>query len=341
MLVSTDAAIDAHAVHRPASGHGHSPYLVAHRNALVFRIRVPADLQACLGKTEYRRSIGRCYAVEAKHRAFKLATAAFEVFSFAREVIKSRELELGLTMEGEKLLTGAVSTARQAEQEKALVSQCDSDNHPGYTSPLKGRALGDLTDEEIRSIADTWLLAALKGADLFALQAAHIRHRHRSQGQPITGDLEGGQAKGGETPATADATTAANIKAIYQNDLQARRVGRMAAEADRQLTIHGVSCDPETETRRAFQQMPPIPSAPYLKTCQELLKAHVTFYDAMERNAQGDYTAHDTTIVSVIQPAQNDTPSRYTFSASVSPIYFYSLTDAGTKTTKIHSISMD
>ena len=54
-----------------------SPYLFSHRNSLTFRIRIPADLQACLGKSEYRRSIGRCYAAEAKLRAFRLATASF------------------------------------------------------------------------------------------------------------------------------------------------------------------------------------------------------------------------------------------------------------------------
>ena len=69
----------------------HAPYLVSHRNALIFRIRIPQDVQACLGRTEYRRSLGRCYAAEAKIRALRLATAAFEVFSLTRAVIRARE----------------------------------------------------------------------------------------------------------------------------------------------------------------------------------------------------------------------------------------------------------
>ena len=67
-----------------------SPYLAAHRNTLIFRIRIPQDVQTCLGRTEYRRSLGRCYAAEAKLRALKPAAAAFEVFSFARAVIQAR-----------------------------------------------------------------------------------------------------------------------------------------------------------------------------------------------------------------------------------------------------------
>ena len=70
------------------------PYLVPHRDALFFRIRIPADLQACLGKTEYRRSLGRCYRLEIKVRALKLAAAAHEVFSFVRMVLQQREQSL-------------------------------------------------------------------------------------------------------------------------------------------------------------------------------------------------------------------------------------------------------
>ena len=78
------------------------PYLFTHHNSPAFRIRIPADLQSCLGKTEYRRSLGRCYVREAKLRALRLATAALEIFSFARSAIQAREnkplsqsLELG------------------------------------------------------------------------------------------------------------------------------------------------------------------------------------------------------------------------------------------------------
>ena len=78
--------LQQHSKHKKACGSKYSPYLAVHRNALIFRIRIPQDVQACLGRTEYRRSLGRCYAAEAKLRALKLAAAAFEVFSFARAV---------------------------------------------------------------------------------------------------------------------------------------------------------------------------------------------------------------------------------------------------------------
>ena len=73
-----------------------TPYLFTHHNSPAFRIRIriPADLQSCLGKTEYRRSLGRCYAREAKLRALRLATAALEIFSFARAAIQTRENKL-------------------------------------------------------------------------------------------------------------------------------------------------------------------------------------------------------------------------------------------------------
>ena len=61
-----------------------SPYITKHRDLPTFRIRIPADLQTCLGKAEYRRSIGRCYAPEAKLRALRLAIAALEFFSLTR-----------------------------------------------------------------------------------------------------------------------------------------------------------------------------------------------------------------------------------------------------------------
>ncbi|MCC8193319.1 MAG: site-specific integrase [Deltaproteobacteria bacterium] len=267
---------------RPSSAH--SPYLSRHRNSLIFRIRIPADLQTCLGKTEYRRSIGRCYAAEAKRRAFRLAAAAFEVFSFARQALERRAG--GLTHDAisgnEYGLMGY--TPINISQRKSPVTQDNSSSSNGYTSEFQGRALSSLTDEEIRAIADTWLLAALKGSDLFALQTAHIRN----QATPTIKDLE--------YRAGADATTAANLKNIYLSDLKARSVGRMAQEADKQLAVHGIDCDPETESCKAFQHTPPQASPAYLKTCQELLKAQVTFYEAAEQTAQGEYAAHDTAI---------------------------------------------
>lgn len=104
------------------------PYLFTHHNSPAFRIRVPADLQPCLGKTEYRRSLGRCYASEAKLRALRLATAALEIFSFAREAVQSRteillshdetgqKAQLGTTWEPDTFWAG--STPRHSNREK-------------------------------------------------------------------------------------------------------------------------------------------------------------------------------------------------------------------------------
>lgn len=237
---------------RPSSGH--SPYLAFHRNGLIFRIRVPADLQICLGKTEYRRSIGRCYATEAKHRAFKLAAAAFEVFSFTRQVLNIRSGTLTEHCESGKECGPTGYTLLHGYQRKNQVTQDNYTAPTGYTGGLQSRALSSLTDDEIRSIADMWLLAALKGADLFALQMAHIRN----QNEPKAEDLE--------YRTTADTTAAANIKAVYQTDLKARRPGRMAAEADRQLPFTALSVTrklkPAQRSRPCRPKHPPHTSRP-------------------------------------------------------------------------------
>ena len=49
-----------------------APYLSTRRSVPTFRI--PVDLQVCLGRIEYRRSLGPCYASEAKFCALRLAT---------------------------------------------------------------------------------------------------------------------------------------------------------------------------------------------------------------------------------------------------------------------------
>ncbi len=47
------------------------------------------------------------------------------------------------------------------------------------------------------------------------------------------------------------------------------------------------------ETAAAFKKVPPDASPAYLKACQEMMKAYVTFYGIQERNAQGDYETFD------------------------------------------------
>jgi len=72
----------------PKATGGKAPYLSTCRSVPTFRI--PVDLQVCLGRIEYRRSLGPCYASEAKFRALRLAAAAHEVFAFAREATCAR-----------------------------------------------------------------------------------------------------------------------------------------------------------------------------------------------------------------------------------------------------------
>ncbi len=309
-----------------------SPYLFSHRNSLTFRIRIPADIQSCLGKSEYRRSIGRCYAAEAKLRALKLAAAAFEVFSFARAAVLARN-------DGqEETLTGGAgrsmkrrpsgSTFRNVKQEKSTVYQEKPGVLPGYTDEFQGRALSSLTDEEIRAIAEAWLLDALKGSNLALMQFAPLRVAARRGGnkasppEDVQSVLEslGAVEKNTDAPpsprgappqkgtfvspadpavqaamveqAEAEAATAERLKGIYQKSLAGRHVTRMAHAADKQLAAHGIQVDPATESAAAVAAGT-TPSAPYLQTCQELLKARVTFSGVMAQSHRGDYAAYD------------------------------------------------
>lgn len=288
-----------------------TPYLLAHQSGLLqFRIRVPVDLQRCLGRREYRRSLGRCYHAEAKVRVLRLASAAHEVFLFAREAITARH-DSGLTGINQG---GTVYTSPHHDREKIIMVQDEKAHQQGYTNEFRGRTLASLTDDEIRAIAEGWLLNALKGANLLTLQLAPEAARaHRLSWVPAS-ELESRQAievlenivptdkpmpapSHEEQDARAEqaAATAQGIKAIYERELKSRQFSQAtAARTDKALAGHGITItDPTTESRAAYASFPPTPSVPYLQACQEILKAGVTFYDIQTQTARGDYKGHD------------------------------------------------
>ena len=278
-----------------------TPYLTLfpRTGRLQFRIRIPSDLQPCLGKREFRKSLGRHHTADIKAQALKLAAAAHEVFTFARSALEARSFESVPSSSGSlsSLTVGyklgkEEDTSPYRNQEKSEVTQGNSLNHTGDTNSqetmndLQGRTLASLTNDEIRSIADEWLLAALQGANVFALRMTHARE----------GSRKSGKREDIEFHAEADATTAGKIKALYQTDLKAHNMSRIAKTTDVHLASHGIECDPETENHTAIEQTPPKASTPYLKTCQEMMKAYVSFYGAIEQGARGDYTAFDATV---------------------------------------------
>ncbi len=140
----------------------HLPYLLPLRNILAFRIRIPTALQPCLGRKEYRRSLGPSYANEAKIKSLRLAAAAHEVFTLARAVLKARSL------------SGDMYTTHPPSCEEIHVTQEKAKPEGVYTN-LEGRELDTLTDEEIRAVADSWLLAALKGHDALMRRMVEMR----------------------------------------------------------------------------------------------------------------------------------------------------------------------
>ena len=69
-----------------------TPYLTVlpRTGRLQVRIRIPADLQPCLGKREFRKHPGAQHTSDIKTKTLKLTAAAHEVFSFARSVLDAR-----------------------------------------------------------------------------------------------------------------------------------------------------------------------------------------------------------------------------------------------------------
>ena len=305
------------------------PYLFFHHNTPTFRIRIPAELQACLGKTEYRRNVGRCYAPEAKLRALRLATAALEAFSFAREALQVRDqAKHSLTHYHE---TGKKSTGKNDNgytpsrdyREISQVTQDVSTNDSGYTNdtsddqgrvtndlPLQGRTLASLTDDEIRSIAETMLLAALKTSALLSIDAAFNKFIHSDEvfkEVPNAGGFEidaiitkleelSEDKTGKDTAARVKVRIGhhTEMKALCEESLQSGRVDEEAAYAcDKALKEQGVITSPETDNLAALITHPPTASIPYLKTYHEILKASATYHSVCIQTANGDCSAHD------------------------------------------------
>ena len=124
-----------------------SPYLLPYRNSFLFRIRVPLALQSCLGRVEYRRSLGPCYIAEAKVKSLKLAAAAHEVFAFTRHVLHVRSGPG--TADGNP--RSFMYTSSIQEWMESMASQSDYDVGNVYTN-LRGRNLESLSNEEVRAI---------------------------------------------------------------------------------------------------------------------------------------------------------------------------------------------
>ncbi len=334
MFAATSAALPtaAVAVRSPRiSGRrasSHSPYLLSGGgNSLIFRVRVPNDLRPCLGKTEYRRSLGPCYAAEAKVRALRLATAALEVFSFAREVIRARGCSLlshGSKIGGHLGTTlsnfgGGRSIHRHPNTEKRQVAQGIITHKTKYTtSDFQGRALSSLTDGEIRAVADELLLSALKASSLFSVEATFTKLLSSGgnfSDLPKAGgieanefvtrleeqlDEEDAQKEGLSADEILDRRTqtrAENHQAMHAQRQRLLLSGAadedVAFMADQTLKEQGVKVDPETETLKAILATPPKASIPYIKVYHEVLKAAATYHGIRAQTAQGDYTAHD------------------------------------------------
>ena len=160
-----------------------TPYLTVfpRTGRLQFRIRIPLDLQPCLGKREFRKSLGHQLPKDAKVQALKLAAAAHEAFSFTRSALEARSfaaassdsLTIGRRLGKER------GTSSHRNQEKSTVdkeymtnqgSDTNSSAGNGYTSDLQGRTLASLTDDEIRAIVENALLTTLKGDQLLSLR---------------------------------------------------------------------------------------------------------------------------------------------------------------------------
>ena len=298
MFVSTATTTATAAVPHPKRQASSSPpYLFFQRNTPTFRIRIPADLQPCLGKTEYRRSIGRCYAPEAKLRALKLATAALEVFSFVREALQARELltHSHETGKGDTRKNDAEYTHSQRYRERYQVAQENSTNDSGYTSDLKGRTLASLTDDEIQSIAENALLNALRGERLISIRAVRDQVLYGEniaayeKLKPIMAERQ--RSEDAATAHTAGQTAAdyADREAQCRQELQRGILSEDTARiTDTIFAGSGIQMNPETESYTALEAFPPTASIPYIMACQKMLEANVSYYSTMKEHTKGN-----------------------------------------------------
>ena len=276
------------------------PYLFFFRNIPTFRIRIPADVQPCLKRTEYRRSLGRCSAPQMKRQALNLAATAFGIFSFVREVLSVR----GYRPQAKN--DTSASTQVQMQEGQDHMHQGNSPNHNGYTNFFAGRELGSLSDEEIRAMADMWMLKALEDANTCLMTTAPIEEA------TIRKEL-----KIGETISVAmqrhRLDQIQEIKHLKERDaknLSLRNIERMTQHADTLFAALGVLTDKDIENSAN-----PL-SKPYLNACLELLKRQVEMHDIMLQTYEGDFSAYDEKIQSLsksitkaITDTTNDIPT--------------------------------
>ena len=303
----------------PKATGGKAPYLSIRRSVPSFRIRIPVDLQVCLGRTEYRRSLGPCYASEAKFRALRLATAAHEVFAFAREATCARTESLTQRAAcGKNNRLPMWSTSNKGKLEESAVRQGNPTmQYWSTTADLKGRSLGSLTDQEIRVIADSILLFALKSSALTAHERYVLLEHNYDKIAPLeTGDAEfdAETARLDEKWAREDAERRKTLSTEEYEDYHCQllsentrirkeqyRRALMAGKPDAEiaritdyfLKFLGIQVNSITDNQAALFASPPKASIPYIKAYQEILKAHVTLYDINVRTALGDYVSYD------------------------------------------------
>ena len=291
-----------------------TPYLTLfpRTGRLQFRIRIPADLQPCLGKREFRKSLGRHHTANIKAQALKLAAAAHEVFTFTRSALEARSFASGssdsLTISHR--LGKERSTSSYGNQEKSQVTHDDSINNSGYTSgsglatsDLQGRALASLTDEEIRAIAENALLTALKGDRLISFSA--VRNQILFGGntahenlKPIAAERQRMMEEVHTTTTTEEtAKVHGQYASQYHRELQKGFIAEDVAKATDTVFAHaGIQMNPETESFKALEAFPPTASIPYLMACREMLEAHISYHSTLKKHEEGHREARNTEI---------------------------------------------
>ena len=276
------------------------PYLFFFRNTPTFRIRVPADAQPCLKRTEYRRSLGRCYAPQMKRQALNLAATALRIFSFVREVLSARDYRLHSKNDI------SASTQAQMQEGQSRMNQAHPNNHNGYTKFFAGRELGSLSDEEIRAIADMWMLKAMEDTNTCLMSTASIEEA------AIRKELgDGTKTSVALRRRILDQMEEIrNLKGRDTKNLSMRNIERMTQHADSLFAALGVLTDKDVENSAN-----PL-SRPYLNACLELLKRQVAMYDIMLKTYEGDFSTYDEkihslkeSITKVVAETTNDLPA--------------------------------
>jgi hypothetical protein len=241
-----------------------------------------------------------------------MAVAAHEVFAFARKILILREEYVSTTAQGnlpETLERHGVKRKRAVSAKELRQLEERESGEP------RSRSLASLTDEEIRAIADEWLLNALKEAKKLTLAVA----MNLNYGLATTQDWIDTGEKWEQRERLLellepDPETLCDLESYPQyeerraaflderrealkEELRSKRVSSHTGLIADDILLHGdIQTNPETENRESLSAKPPKVSLQYVQTCAAALKSAQSCYELESGRMKGDSSQRDATV---------------------------------------------